>query len=155
MSYPSRKWGCGVCPRFHLVALVIGELKEMGGRRSSRLPTPMVDSFSADLLPAIKNYWTEPPFELCILLGGKYTKLLHIMQLLLKLEEEIDFLCVFVAETVLLLSLLLCILLWWWCVKIAKWTGSINANMRFHSLNYSLNFFLSCFATQSYVQIHM
>ena len=92
---------------------MIGELKEMGGRRSSRLPTPMVDSFSADLLPAIKNYWTEPPFELCILLGGKYTKLLHII-------EEIDFLCVFVAETVLLLSLLLCILLWWWCVKIAK-----------------------------------
>ena len=99
---------------------MIGELIEMGGRRSLRLPTPMVDSFSADLLPAIKNYWTEPPFELCILLGGKYTKLLHIMPLLLKLGEEIDFLCVFVAETVLLLSLLLCILLWWWCVKIAK-----------------------------------
>ena len=98
---------------------MIGELKEMGGRRSSRLPTPMVDSFSADL-PAIKSYWTERPFELCILLGGKYTKLLHIMPLLFELGEEIDFLCVFVAENVLLLSLLLCILLWWWCVKIAK-----------------------------------
>ena len=96
------------------------ELKEIGGRRSSRLPTPMVDSFSADL-PAIKSYWTERPFELCILLGGKYTKLLHIMPLLFELGEEIDFLCVFVAENVLLLlSLLLCILLWWWCVKIAK-----------------------------------
>ena len=45
--------------------------------------------------------------------------------------------CVCVAETVfllLLLSVLLCILLWWWCVKIAKWVGPINVNMRFQTL---------------------
>ena len=45
------------------------ESREMGGRGSVRLPTPMVESFSADLLPAIKSYWAESPFELLILLG--------------------------------------------------------------------------------------
>ena len=34
------------------------ESREMGGRESQRLPKPMVESFSAGLLPAIKNYWT-------------------------------------------------------------------------------------------------
>ena len=29
----------------------------MGGRESPRLVTPMVESFSADLLPAIKSHW--------------------------------------------------------------------------------------------------
>ena len=78
----------------------------------------MAESFSVDLLPAIKSYWTESPFELCILL--KDTKLLHIMPLLLEWGDKIDFFCVCVAETILsllLLSILLCILLWWWCVK--------------------------------------
>ena len=47
-----------------------------------------------------------------------------------------DFFCEYVAETVslLLLSILLCILLLWWCSKIAKWTGPINVNMRFHEI---------------------
>ena len=42
---------------------------KMEGRGSPRLPTQMVESFTADLLPAIKSYWTESPFELGILLG--------------------------------------------------------------------------------------
>ena len=50
----------------------------------------MVESFSADLLPGIKTYWTELPLELCILLGENDTKLLHIMPLLLEWREEID-----------------------------------------------------------------
>ena len=45
------------------------ESRKMGGMGTPRLPTPMVESFSADLLPAIKSYWTESPFELGILLG--------------------------------------------------------------------------------------
>ena len=67
-----------------------------------------------------------------------------------------SFFCACVAKTVLifLLSLLLCILLWCWCLKIAKWTDPINVNIRFQTLHISLSF-LSCFATQSYMQIHM
>ena len=42
------------------------ESREMEGKGSPRLPTPMVESVSADL-PAIKSYWTESPFELRIL----------------------------------------------------------------------------------------
>ena len=45
------------------------ESTEMGDRGSPRLPRPMVESFCADLLPAIKSYWTDSPFELYILLG--------------------------------------------------------------------------------------
>ena len=41
--------------------------REMEGKESPRLSTPMVESFSADLLPVIKSYWTESPFELRIL----------------------------------------------------------------------------------------
>ena len=57
------------------------ESREKGGRWSPRLPTPIFSQtfqlskvieqsrlFSIDL-PAIKSYWKEPPFELCILLG--------------------------------------------------------------------------------------
>ena len=40
--------------------------KELGGSRSARFPTPMVESFVADLLPAIKSYWTESHLELFI-----------------------------------------------------------------------------------------
>ena len=75
--------------------------REMRGRRSLRLPTPMVESFSADLL-AIKSYWTESSFELCILLGEQDTKLLDIMPLLQEFGEKIDFLCVYVAETIII-----------------------------------------------------
>ena len=45
------------------------ESRETEGRESPRLLTPSVESFSADLLPAIKSYARELPFELCILLG--------------------------------------------------------------------------------------
>ena len=51
----------------------------------------MAESFSADLLPAIKSYWTELPFELCILLKDR--KLLHIMPLLLEWGDKRLFLC--------------------------------------------------------------
>ena len=55
--------------KIHFVFCDWCESREMGGRGSIRLPTPMVESFFADLLPAIKSYWTELPFELFILLG--------------------------------------------------------------------------------------
>ena len=45
------------------------ESREIEGMGSTRLTTTIVESFSADLLPAIKSYWTESPFELHILLG--------------------------------------------------------------------------------------
>ena len=67
------------------------ESREMGCRGRSRLPTLMVESFSTDLLRAIKSYWTEPPFELCLLLGEQNTKLLHIISLLFEWGEETDF----------------------------------------------------------------
>ena len=39
--------------------------KELGGRGSTRFPTSMSKSFSADFLPAIENYWTESHLEFC------------------------------------------------------------------------------------------
>ena len=39
--------------------------KELGGRGSTRFPTSMVESFSADFLPAIESYWTESHLEFC------------------------------------------------------------------------------------------
>ena len=76
--------------------------REIGGRGSLRLPTSMVECFSTDLLPAIKSYWTESLFELCILLGEQDTKLLHIMPLLQELGEKIDLFCVCVTETIII-----------------------------------------------------
>ena len=130
------------------------ESREIEGMGSTRLTTTIVESFSADLLPAIKSYWTESPFILCILPWEKDTKLLHIMPLLLEWGENNTFLWVSIAETVLLLlSILFCILLWWWCVKITKWTGAINVNTRFQTLCIILSL-LSCFVMQCYKQIH-
>ena len=43
--------------------------RAIGGRGSSRIHTPMLESFSADLPLAVKSYWTESQLELCILLG--------------------------------------------------------------------------------------
>ena len=94
------------------------ESREIGGKGSPILSTSMVESFSPDLLPAIKSYWTEPSFELCILLDEHDAKLLHIMSLLLEWGDKIELFCACVAERVfLLLSALLYILLWLWCVK--------------------------------------
>ena len=39
--------------------------KESGGRRSTRFPTSMVESLSADFIPAIESYWTESHLEFC------------------------------------------------------------------------------------------
>ena len=39
--------------------------RELGGQGSPRFPTPMVESFSADLLPAIECYWTESHLKFC------------------------------------------------------------------------------------------
>ena len=41
--------------------------REIMGRGSPRFPTPIKESFSADLLPATKSYWTGWPLELCML----------------------------------------------------------------------------------------
>ena len=37
--------------------------RELGGRGSPRFPTAMVESFSADPLPAIRSYWPETHLE--------------------------------------------------------------------------------------------
>ena len=39
--------------------------KELGGRGSTRFPKSMVESFSADFVPAIESYWTEPYLKFC------------------------------------------------------------------------------------------
>ena len=39
--------------------------KELGGRGSTRFPTPMAESFSADFLQAIESYWTESHLQFC------------------------------------------------------------------------------------------
>ena len=67
MSSPSGKWERGVSPRFHVVVFVFGvpKSRELGNRGSPRFPTPMVESFSADPLPAIESYLTESHLEFC------------------------------------------------------------------------------------------
>ena len=39
--------------------------KELGGRRSIKFPTSMVESFSGDFLPAIESYCGESHLEFC------------------------------------------------------------------------------------------
>ena len=39
--------------------------KELRGRGSTRFPTSIVVSFSADFLPAIESYWIEPYSDFC------------------------------------------------------------------------------------------
>ena len=46
--------------------------RELGGSGSPRFPTPMVESLSADLLPAIKSYWAESHLELFILYPSNF-----------------------------------------------------------------------------------
>ena len=46
--------------------------RELGGRGSPRFPTPMVESFSADLLLAIKCYWAKSHLELFILYPSNF-----------------------------------------------------------------------------------
>ena len=46
--------------------------RELGGRGSPRFPTPVVESFSGDLLPAIKSYWAESHLELFILYPSNF-----------------------------------------------------------------------------------
>ena len=40
-----------------------GGRRLLGRRGSTRFPTPMVESFSADFLPATGSYWTELHLE--------------------------------------------------------------------------------------------
>ena len=39
--------------------------KELGGRGSTRFPTSIVESFSADILAAIESYWKESHLKFC------------------------------------------------------------------------------------------
>ena len=65
-----RTWGR---PKFHLVVFVYGVNQEsyLIGRVSPRFPTPMVESSSADLLPAIKRYRTELHLEFTLWLNPR------------------------------------------------------------------------------------
>ena len=81
MSSPLKKWRRGVSPRFHFIVFVFGVNPRVF--RSPRFSTPTVESFSVDLLPAIKNYWAESHLELFKLLrlnlgarGEDFTSLL-------------------------------------------------------------------------------
>ena len=66
MSSPSRRLGGGVSTISYLVVFVFGvdeENEEAGG--SPRFSTPMVESFSKDLLPTVESYWTDSHLEFC------------------------------------------------------------------------------------------
>ena len=56
----------GSAQDFILLSLfVVPKSRELGGRGSPRFPTPMVESFFTDLLPAIESYWSESHLEFC------------------------------------------------------------------------------------------
>ena len=67
MSSPSRKWERGGQSKNLPCSLCVScKSRELGGRGSPRFPTPVVESFSVDLLPTIKSYWAESHLELFI-----------------------------------------------------------------------------------------
>ena len=66
MSSPSRKWECGVSPRFESG---VNQENYLIGRVSPRFTTPMVENSSADLLPAIKTYRSELHLEFTLWLN--------------------------------------------------------------------------------------
>ena len=82
--------------------------------------------------------------------------MLRIVPLLLEWLEEIEFFCVCVAETVLLLLLINITV--YIAVVVAcqngQLNGPVNVNMIFQTVCNILSF-LSCFATQSYAQTYM
>ena len=61
----SKIWSCYLC--------VWCKSRELISRASPRFSTPMVESSSADLLPAIKSYWAESHLESTLWLnpGGR------------------------------------------------------------------------------------
>ena len=48
---------------FILLPLCMVNIKRINRQGESKIPTPMVKSSSADLLPAIKTYWAESHLE--------------------------------------------------------------------------------------------
>ena len=92
-SYPSRKRGFGVSPRFHLVVF----LWLVWIKRNRRQGEPKITNTNGGKLLHRPSFRYKKildrvvfAFELCILLGEYDTKL-YIMLLLLEWEEEIFF----------------------------------------------------------------
>ena len=130
------------------------ESREMEGMGSPRLPTTIVESFSADLLPAIKSYWTESPFELHILLGEQDTKLLHVMPLLLEWREEIHFfVCIYSRNciTIVIINIIVYIIVVVVCQnhqvnRLNKSKHEISDSALFYLFYTIFSFYLLCYA---------
>ena len=99
------------------------ESRVVGGRESQRLPTPMVESFFADHLPAIKSCWR---------VGYKIVAY-NAISVGVGRQKRLFFVYVPQKLLLLLLSMLLCI----YIVVVVVALCILS--------------FLSCFATQSYV----
>ena len=94
----------------------------VGGRKSQRLPTQMVESFFADLLPAIKSYWRVG------------YKIVAYNAISVGLGRQRRLFCVCAAETIIIVIINIIVYIYI-VVVVALCILS----------------FLSCFATQSYV----
>ena len=66
-SFREVKWGRGVSQKLNVLVFVYFKSRELRGWVSPRFPcvTPVMESFSLDLLQAIKSYWTESHLESC------------------------------------------------------------------------------------------
>ena len=145
MSNPSRKWGCRVSPRFHLVVFVIGknqEKWEAGGARDYQHQWP--SSSYKTLLDRVTFWIVYIPWT-------AWYKIVTYNATSVGVGRQNRLFCLCVAETVLVVVVVVVCILLWWHVKIAKWTGPINANIRFETLCiiFVLSF-LSCSVPQSY-----
>ena len=140
MSYPSRK--CDHCQSKISSSCYICdwcESRKMGGRGSPKLPTPMVESFFADL-PAIKCYWTESAFEMCMLFADCDTKLLYIMPLLQEWGEEMIFLCMCSRNCIIIVIINITV---YFVVVMVRQNRQVNGpNICKHEISDSLHHFI-------------
>ena len=64
-EFPFKEMSACGHPKISSCLCIWCKSKELGGRGSTRFPTPTVESFSADFLLAMKSYWTESHLEFC------------------------------------------------------------------------------------------
>ena len=125
----SEVWDVGSVQDFILLYLRLVWIKRNGRQGELKITNIMLERFSADLRPAI-SYWRVGykilAYNATSVGAGRRNRCYY------------QYHCVYCSGD---------------GVKIVTWTGPINVNMRFQTF-YILSF-LSCFATQNYVQIHM
>ena len=124
-------------------------------KRNRRQEEPKITNINGRKLLRRPSYWTESPFQLCILLGEHDTKLLRKMPLLLEWGHKMDFLCTCSRNCII--TVIINIIVYIAVVVVCQNCQVNEPNKCKHqildTLHYSI--FLCFFATQSYIQNQM